>query len=149
MSLIFNQIYRIVEMLLKYTHTQTHKDTDKHRHTDTHIHTHTHTLGGLEYLYNGVLFNPLPTYLISLSSSHITCWISLNFPTFVPIIHRFQQFFQTSSCVRTELLSVCSFWLADTGTSVWRGPYRNVIYEFVLAYLAVSCMPCSSYFDDF
>ena len=33
---------------------------------------------------------------------------------FVPIIHRFWQVFQTTSCVRTELLQISSCWLANT-----------------------------------
>ena len=45
---------------------------------------------------------------------------------------------------------VCeSYWSANTGTSMCRGPLKNVNYEFVLVSLAVSCMSYSTYMDDF
>ena len=37
---------------------------------------------------------------------------------FVVIIIRFRRVFQTTSCVRTELLLVSSWWLANTGTLI-------------------------------
>ena len=70
------------------------------------------------------------------------------FPS-VTIINRSQQVFQTTSSVCTELLSVSFCWLANTGSSMWKDPQENVIYDFVLASPAVSRMTCSSYLDGF
>ena len=44
--------------------------------------------------------------------------ISQTLLPFVPIIHHFQQVFQTTSCIRTELLQISSCWLSNTCTSV-------------------------------
>ena len=41
------------------------------------------------------------------------------------IIHRFQQVFQTTSCVCTDLLLINSCWSANAGTSMCRGPLKN------------------------
>ena len=68
---------------------------------------------------------------------------------FVPISPRSRHVFQTTSCFRTGLLWVSSCWSANTNTSLWRGIWENVTYEFVLASLAVSHMSCSSYLDGF
>ena len=75
--------------------------------------------------------------------SRISLSLSL-FPS-VPIIHCSQLVFQTTTSVRTELLYVSSLWSANTGSSMYRVPLKNITYEFVLSSPAVSCMPCSSY----
>ena len=41
------------------------------------------------------------------------------------------------------------FWSANTDTSMRRDPVKNVTYEFVLAFPALSHMSSLFYFDDF
>ena len=89
-------------------------------------------------------------YIYISSSSHSA---STDFSEFfspsLPIIHHSWQIFQITPCVHIELLLVSSCWLANTDTSIWRGPLENVTYEFVLASLVVSCISCLSYSDGF
>ena len=59
---------------------------------------------------------------IYISSSRTDCTdFSDSFFQSVFIIHCSQQVFQTTSCVRTELMWISSSWLANTGTSMCCG----------------------------
>ena len=60
----------------------------------------------------------------------------------VPIIHRSRQVFQTTSCVRTELLLVSSRRSFNTGTSMYLGPWKNVTYEFTFDSHCPACLVC-------
>ena len=65
-------------------------------------------------------------FLDSLSLS-----LSLSLSPTVPIIHRLQQLFQTTSYVRIELKLVSSWWLVDTCTSMCRGSLRTSIMSCI------------------
>ena len=49
----------------------------------------------------------------------------------------------------TYYLSPSAFAGWPTGTSMWRGPLKNVTYEFILASPTGLQMSCSSYLDGF
>ena len=79
----------------------------------------------------------------------LTLCLSLSLSPSFPIIPRSQYVFQTTSCVRTELLLVSCCWSANTDQSIWRSPWENIIYEFFLASPTVSLMSGSFYLDGF
>ena len=67
----------------------------------------------------------------------------------VSIVHCSREVFQTTSCIGTELLYRGSSWLSNLCSSMWRGPWEYVAYEFVLTSPAVFCMSGSSNLDSF
>ena len=96
----------------------------------THPHTHTHTY---IYIY---IYTSTHSCIYMHHDVMLLAWISLtlslSLSPFVSIIRHFQQVLYTASCVRTELFEISAFWSSYTCISVWRGPLKNVTYEFVL-----------------
>ena len=76
-------------------------------------------------------------YSLSLSLSlSFSLSLSLSLSASIPIIHCSRHVFQTTSCVRTELMSVSSCWSANTGMSKkghpWSSPFSFNSVRYVL-----------------
>ena len=65
------------------------------------------------------------------------------------LIHYFQEVFQATSYIGTELLYISSSWSSNFCSSMWRGPQEYISYKFVLTSSAVSRMSDSSNLDSF
>ena len=104
------------------------------------------------FFYTSASINPLYIYIyiyIHISSHAARTDFLDSLSPFIPIIYHFQQVFQTTSCVSTELLYISSCWSPNTGMSMCRRLLENITYEFVFASPTVSCMSFPSYLDGF
>ena len=65
------------------------------------------------------------------------------------IVHYFQQVFQATYRIVTELLYIGSSWSSCLRSSMWRGPQEYITYEFFPTSPAVSHMSGSFNLDNF
>ena len=65
------------------------------------------------------------------------------------LTHGSQRVFLTTPCVRTEMILLSSCWSANTGMCMWRGPWENIAYKFVLTSPVESRVSCLSYLDGY
>ena len=56
--------------------------------------------------------------------------------------HRLQQFLKISSGVHEELVCINLCCSANSRTSIYKSPQKNVVYEFVITSPAVPNLPC-------
>ena len=77
------------------------------------------------------MFNQICIYIYIVNQVQISLSLSLSLSplSFFPIIHCYQQVFQTTSCVNTELFQVSS--CVSAGTSEKRRPLENVTYVVI------------------
>ena len=92
-------------------------------------------------------------YIYMYISSWSCCVTSIDFPNpllpFVSVIHLFWSVLQTTSCIYTELLYMCSCVSSNTSSFLRRGSQENIAYEFILTSSAVSHMSCLFDLDGF
>ena len=70
-------------------------------------------------------------------------------PPSFSIVHRFQQVFKATSCIRAELFYVHSSLSSWLRSSIWSGPQEYITYEFIPTSPAVSRMSGLSNLDSF
>ena len=96
-------------------------------------------------------FNKWLLDVIDLSSSCRTASTDLPDPLSPPvsILFRPQEVFQATSCISEEWLYIGSSWTSYLCSSMWKGPWEHITYEFILTSPPVSHMPGSSNLDSF
>ena len=88
-------------------------------------------------------------YSSSSSGRTNSTYIHDSFSPPLSIVYRFRQVFRDTSCIGTVLLYLGSSWSSCFCSSMWRRQQEYVLYEFVPASPAVSCISGSSDLDSF